>query len=202
MSVASLLNSLGYDSSPHFLQGDRLDIVPGYSHIFRRASQFCSLSGVYVLAEPARNSRTVIPAVYVCNAKSVKQADEIHKHVWNQDVVPFLIVSTPQEVRLYSGFRYGESPSPSGATPDDKGILETAIEFNRVADRLRHFHAAAIDNGTLWRELGNKITPERRLDWQLLNNLKSLDKKLQDKGASRCKGTLTHRQICIFTLFA
>ncbi|MGO8901292.1 MAG: class I SAM-dependent DNA methyltransferase [Isosphaeraceae bacterium] len=187
MSVGSLLRSLGYDKSPHFLQGDRLAVVPGYSHIFRRASQSCSLSGVYVLAEPVPNSRTVIPAVYVCNARSVKHADEIHKHVWNQDVVPFLVVTTPQEVRLYSGFRYGDSRSSTRARPDDKGILETAIEFNQVADRLRYFHATAIDNGILWRELGSKITPERRLDWQLLNNLKNLDKKLQEKGASRAK---------------
>ena len=187
MDNGNLLEALGYDKSPYFLQGDRLDSVHGYSHVFRRATTYCSLSGVYVLAEPVRNSRTVIPAVYVCAAESNEHADILHKNVWNQDIVPFLVISTPQEVRLYSGFRYGEARSAIGVRPDDRGILQTAIQYNEVADRLRLFHASSIDSGELWRELGNKITPETRLDWQLLNNLKSLDRKLQDKGASKPK---------------
>ena len=171
----------------NFLRGERLECVPGYSHIFRRATELCSLSGVYVLAEPVSNSRTVVPAVYVCNAESAEQADLIHKNVWNQNVVPFLVISTPQTVRLYSGFRYAAFQMVSGEKPQDNGILETAIEFNQVAEKLRHFQAASIDDGTIWRELGSKITPESRLDWQLLDNLKNLDEKLQAKGASKLK---------------
>src|SRR5271157_2626684 len=106
MNSNILLKVLGYDHSPHFLQGDKLDSVPGYSHIFRRASALCSLSGVYVLRELVRNLRTIIPSVYICDATSVEQADIIHKNVWNQNVVPFLVISTPEVIRLYSGFRY------------------------------------------------------------------------------------------------
>jgi len=186
MSSESLLKALGYDQSPHFLQGDKLDSVPGYSHIFRRATELCSLSGVYVLKEPVANSRTIIPSVYICEAESVEHADTIHKNVWNQNVVPFLMIATPDAVRLYSGFRYADSPTAASAQGGN-GILETAIQFNEITDKLSCFRASSIDDGTLWREMGGKITPESRLDWQLLNNLKLLDKKLQEDGASKAK---------------
>lgn len=187
MNSNGLLEVLGYDQSPHFLQGNKLNSVPGYSHIFRRAMELCSLSGVYVLREPVRNSRTIIPSVYICDATSAEHADTIHKNVWNQNIVPFLVISTPQVIRLYSGFRYAEAATPSVSRTAADGILDAAIEFNQVAERLRCFHASAIDNGTLWREMGSTITPESRLDWQLLDNLKVLDRKLQEDGASKTK---------------
>lgn len=182
-----LLETLGYDKSPNFLRDDRLESVPGYSHIFRRAIERCSLSGVYVLSASGGGSSPIVPAVYVCDAESFERADIIHKNVWNQNVVPFLMISTPQAVRLYSGFRYADSQTTSDADPKNGGILETAIKWNQVEERLSHFQASAIDDGNLWRKMGSKITPETRLDRRLLNNLKTLDTKLQEKGASKIK---------------
>lgn len=186
MTSTGLLDALGYLESPNFLRGNRLDSVSGYSHIFRRAARYCSLTGVYALASP-KNERTVVPTVYVCEAESETAADDIHKKVWNQNVVPFLVVTTPEVVKLYSGFRYADRESSPATSSEASGILDAAIEFNEVAEKLRHFHAHAIDDGILWREWGGKVTPEARLDWQLLNNLKTLDQKLQARGADKDK---------------
>ncbi len=116
ISVAQLINELGYAGSPNFVTGDDLRRVPGYGHIFRRAQQprkegekSCGLRGVYALRqrpsdELVLGQGSLTPVVYVCEAESETEADHIHRLVWNQDVVPFLIVGTPQNIRVYSGF--------------------------------------------------------------------------------------------------
>ena len=67
MSVAGLIQSLGYDKSRSFLtRGSELESVPDYGHVFRKAVQECSLCGVYALrGEPIRGARPIVPAVYV-----------------------------------------------------------------------------------------------------------------------------------------
>src|SRR5690349_6810122 len=99
MEVAELLNKLGYQDSPNFLKrgGGELESVPAYGHIFRLAAEKRGLQGVYVL-RPSREG-PIVPIVYVCEAQSDEEADKTHQLVWNQDVVPFVIVRTPSSVR-------------------------------------------------------------------------------------------------------
>src|SRR4051812_478671 len=105
-----LLKQLAFDGSPSFLRaGERaFETAPAYGHIFRRATEKRrgdepgpGLIGVYTLRP---NSATVntpgVPVLYVCRADSVAAADLAHQLVWNQDVVPFLIVESPAGYRL------------------------------------------------------------------------------------------------------
>lgn len=187
MQTGELLETLGFNDSPHFLRGGALNDAPGYSHIFRRArgEENCRLAGVYTLKETGRSgAEEGVPLVYVCDARSDEQADLIHRRVWNQNVVPFLIVRTPHRIRLYSGFRYGDSDAQEANSPET-GVLDGLIKFNEVASKLRAFHADAIDDGTLWREWGAKVKPESRVDWKLLGHLETLDRSLQADGLSR-----------------
>ena len=82
-------------------------------------------------------------------------------------------------------FRYGDQRDGQDGTSPEAGVLDALIEFNEVAAKLRAFHADSIDDGTLWREWGAKVTPETRVDWKLLGNLEVLDKSLQADGLSR-----------------
>lgn len=187
MQSGELLETLGYGESSNFIQGGDLEDAPGYSHIFRRArgDENCRLVGVYSLRERTKSDKDEgVPLVYVCEAESRDQADLIHRRVWNQNVVPFLLVRTPQSVRLYSGFRYGQDDGKDRTLPE-AGVLDALIRFNEVAVKLRAFHADSIDDGTLWREWGAKVTPDTRVDWKLLGNLEALDKSLQEDGLTR-----------------
>lgn len=187
MQTDELLKTLSYGESPSFIRGSELEDAPGYSHIFRRArgEESCRLVGVYTLKEKAESgSDEGVPLVYVCDAESKEQADLIHRRVWNQNIVPFVVVRTPRMVRLYSGFRYGRNDDHNVASPET-GVLDALIEFNQVAAKLRAFHAESIDDGTLWREWGSQVTPETRVDWKLLGNLETLDRSLQSDGLSR-----------------
>lgn len=185
ISVAKLTEELGYEGSPNFVTGDELARVPGYGHIFRRAQQprkegekSCGLQGVYTLRQrPSDNlslgEGSLTPVVYICEAASEADADQIHRLVWNQNVVPFLIVRTPQNVRVYSGFGYRKDESATKRSASQ--ILKEAIGAQEIASKLLpSFSARHIDDGTLWRDKGQFVTPDLRVDWRLLDRLKGL----------------------------
>ncbi len=185
ISVAGLIDQLGFQDSPNFLTADDLGRVPSYGHIFRRAQhpqkegeKSCGLHGVYTLRQRPSNDvalgeGSLTPVVYVCEAASEADADRIHRLVWNQDVVPFLIVRTPQDVRVYSGFGYREDENAK-KRPASR-ILREAIGEQEIASKLLpSFSAQRIDDGTLWRAKGPFVTPDLRVDWRLLDRLKEL----------------------------
>ena len=184
MELQDLTRTLGYQESPHFLTGESLRLDPEYGHLYRKADEGCGLRGVYVLRcsmTPRPGANT--PVVYVCEARSVAEADEIHRRVWNQNIVPFLLVRGPRDVRLYSGFKYASGRALEGTTGDpERGILRAAIQFNEVASVLEAFRADAIDDGELWKQWNKAVTPEARVDWQLLGSLGRLDRHLLENG--------------------
>jgi hypothetical protein len=189
MELSDLLGVLEYDQSPHFLTGEALRLDRDFGHLYRKAEQGCFLQGVYALQgvdSSAPGSNT--PVVYVCEASSVAEADLIHRRVWNQNIVPFLLVRCPREVRLYSGFKYKRDTSgESKGTEASSGILRASIQFNEVASVLESFRAGAIDDGELWQKWNAAVTPEARVDWQLLSSLDRLDQRLMADGIqSRC----------------
>ena len=181
ISTAKLIKELGYDRSPNFLTGDTLMRAPSFAHVFRRAEEHCGLAGVYSLREDtSRLDGSLVPVVYICEAESEKAARQVHRHVWNQNVVPFLIVRTPQNVRIYSGFGYRDAADTSRRTVSR--VLNEAVEANEIATKLvPGFHADHIDDGTLWREKGKHVTPDMRVDWRLLGSLERLGNVLRDE---------------------
>jgi hypothetical protein len=189
MISQGLLEVLGYGDSPSFLTGESLDVNPSYSHIFRRfregdaADNPCGLVGVYALREPSRSACAIVPTVYVCEAYDDFQAGKIHKNVWNQNIVPFLIVCTIKHVNVYSGFCY--SAPGDNTTSESQGIIKTGVDHDRVVDELSAFHAQQIDNGRLWKDWGNRISPSNRVDWRLLSDLRKLDIELQALGLDK-----------------
>ncbi len=189
--AAEPLAPLEYENSPNFLTGDNLAHALEFAHIFRYAQEpaserGCSLRGVYALRDEATRG-SLVPVVYVCKANSSAEAGEIHRRVWNQNIVPFVLVQTPREIRLYSGFRYASSSKSinKATNPLAQGILNAAITFNDVASVLDAFRAEAIDDGTLWRRWGPHVTPETRVDWHLLQDLEELGSWLRVRGLPR-----------------
>ena len=123
-SVDELLTELGYDDSPNFLRADQtrdFSQTVDYGQILRQAAKHCQLRGVYALRQSRKEAHeTVVPLVYVCEAKDDDDAERIHRLVWNQNIAPFLVVISQKAIRLYSGFRYeraGDSGEDSQAGP-------------------------------------------------------------------------------------
>jgi len=120
------------------------------------------------------------PIVYLCRARTEAEARVIHQRVWNQDLTPFLLVASPQNLRVYPGFRF----DPTEAKNDDlnAGALRAFADLNRVATELDSFRADAIDTGRFWRTWASEVKPEKRVDWRLLSHLRDLAKSLGESG--------------------
>jgi hypothetical protein len=179
MQLAELLDRLGYSESPTFLRhGQRaLEVDADFGHMFRRASQTLALQGVYTLRPDASDDSPSVPVVYVCQADSETVADTFHSRVWNQDVVPFVLIYTPMGIKLYSGFRHERRPNGETA-----GILQALTDFNQIDSLVNDFSADAINSGRLWQHRATDVTPEYRLNWKLLTNLRSVDLALRSRG--------------------
>lgn len=185
MTIEELLEALGYADSENFLKRNTkaFDAAPDYGHIFRHAAAkprrpkelTCRLQGVYTLRSPDPTPRTV-PVVYVCEADSERAADGLHRLVWNQDVVPFLLVRTPSGIKLYSGFQFKRT-----VAGQQQGALSALTAFNQAQSILDYFRADAIDDGRIWKHWGEKVAPHHRVYWSLLKSLQKLDEWLQKK---------------------
>ena len=180
MDLDWVLDSLQYRGSPNFLFGKRLESDRDFGHVYRKAQQAeCNLHGAYVLNAAAYDlPQGNVPVVYVCEAKSETEARQIHRRVWNQNVVPFLLVVSPAWVRLYPGFRYDRDV---GRDPRE-GALQILTDFNQVTSQLGALRADSIDSGQVWQAFEKDTAPERRVDWQLLDNLRALDEWLRGNG--------------------
>jgi hypothetical protein len=150
--------------------------VGAFAHVLRKAGAELSLRGTYALKAPGG----AIPLVYVCEVTDEQRVREIHKLVWNQDIVPCLVLSSPEGVRVFSGFDYGAQNSRG-----HQGILEPLVRDQDVSAKLAAFSADCIDSGKTWDCLASKVNPEKRLNVRLLGNLKKLDALLQAKQLPR-----------------
>lgn len=183
MVLDSLIETLAYADSPNFLRrgSDAFESAAGYGHIFRRAvGEQWRLDGVYGLRPPDADGDRFVPVVYVCEADTYDVADHLHRLVWNQDLVPFVLVHTPSGLRLYSGFRFADKSFARDER--QRGILHPLIAFNAVQDLVGTFGAQAINDGRLWRSWGATVTPDHRVYWSLLRSLRRLDAWLQGPG--------------------
>ena len=176
MNAQTLIEKFGYADSSAFLHGEDLNATDSYAHIFRKARSDCGLQGVYTLRN---EDQSPIPVIYVCETDSEEKTDTIHRRVWNQNIVPFLLLVSPKGIRAYSGFEYADSPQ--------KRMLDIALSVKEALQKFQDFHAEAIDNGRLWETWGNHVRPENRVDWKLLDELESLGRWLIEHGLERHK---------------
>ena len=174
MSAESAIAALGFDKSPNFLRPGEFEWgkVGAFAHSLRKAGAKLSLRGAYTLKSPGG----AIPLVYVCEVPDENEVRNIHRQVWNQDIVPCLVLSSPHGVRVYSGFDYGGLN-----TQNERGLLEPLVKESEIATKLGTFSAAAIDSGSTWNTLASRVSPETRLNVRLLGNLEKLDRLLQNE---------------------
>lgn len=185
IGLNTLLAKLGYDRSPNYLAvGRGLEAALDFGHIYRRAvGGLCRLQGVYRLC-PSQERASSIPIVYVCQADTEAQAREVHRLVWNQGLVPYLIVVSPRNIRLYSGFTYRreERDARDDASESATGLLDVFDDLASLSRLLKDFHADAIDSGQLWRSRAQRLDISHRVDWNLLENLNRLGQWLMKDG--------------------
>lgn len=170
MDIHDLIDRLGYAGDPGLLDPLAADSPPGLAHHFRRAHDDCGVKAIYCLRAP--HGGTAIPLVYLAEADTEDQAPLIHRKVWNQNLVPFLVVSTPGRYVLYPGFRY----SPDAQNPEIDSVIKSA---RLSLERFQGLDAKSIVDGRIWNRWGGHIELERRVDWTLLSELEKLGRHVR-----------------------
>lgn len=174
--MPQILDQLGYSESPHFLRDEELGSAEGYAHVLRRAKEECALRGVYVLRPDPSRPLGITPLVYVCDAQDEQEAHEIHRQVWNQNVVPFLLVRSPRHLRLYKGFSYKPGTAAANTNIFQSADLGNVLSLTVSADD--------IEQGHIWDRWGRDIEPDKRVDQVLLDALEELGSWLTDNRVS------------------
>lgn len=150
-------------------------------HLFRAAKK-AGVQGTYLFqtSPPDRKILPPRPAVYVAEAKTRDEAREIHRRLWNLGNAPFLVILLPNEIRVYTGFDFSVENEKKGLVKRIEKIVN--LTFESIQDQLVDFKADSIDSGRLWEAQAKHITPERRVDMHLLNNLRKLEEYLEGLG--------------------
>src|SRR2546428_7908621 len=145
MLLSTLLQELSYEQSAHY-RSHISEFEPETAHLFR-AARDAGVSGIYVFEASPGDSQKVVadrPAVYIAQAETIEHARRIHRSLWNLGYAPFLIVLLPEQVRVYTGFKYSQEEPK-------KGLLDE-FPLNDLRLLLVEFSAEAIDTGYIWQK--------------------------------------------------
>jgi hypothetical protein len=177
MDLEAALDKLDFLGSPNYVPVDRLRFGNRRSHIFRKAISSCSLRGVYFLGQQDEEKD---PVVFVTEAPDLDQAFAIYNSVWNQNVVPLLLVNTPEGLHLFYSFQV----PPASPQARKSGVAGVARTLEDVTSKLRIAHAASIDSGHIWTNEALRASPANRVDHTLLSYLDRLVYTLRRDGVS------------------
>lgn len=182
IDIEAILNAFGY------LRSDGNWVTPAdadqrLAHYYRLAQRVgedigngAEVIGSYVYQTSLRNDLTPPrPAVFVARAESDQDAREIHRRIWCLGDCPFVIVVTPNLVRIYSGFDYSRN-EPTRAV-----ILNEPVESvlgRQLPKSVQPFHADSINRGDIWQSQAKYLGSDTRVDYQLLTSLKNLSRIL------------------------
>ncbi|MFN5513253.1 MAG: hypothetical protein ACK5CA_00480 [Cyanobacteriota bacterium] len=148
-------------------------------HLFRSAKK-AGVHGAYLFqtSPPEQEILPPRPAVYVAEAKTRDEARQIHQRLWNLGNAPFIVILLPNEIRVYTGFDFS-------LTNEKKGLIQEIVDLTveSLRNQLPDFRADSIDSGRIWQTQSKYVTPEKRVNTHLLNNLQNLEKFLQDRGS-------------------
>jgi hypothetical protein len=154
-------------------QIDLHHVLLPYAHYLQQAWIELPLDGV--LCVDGR------PMVYLCEAKrfTTGQKRERQRFVWNQGLVPLLVLLTPGQVEVYSGVRKPLKPDAPDNTPDgtlipDLGNIAKALECAKFV--------RSVETGQFFHDRRDFFPAGEAVDRCLVQNLVQAARRLKDHG--------------------
>lgn len=152
---------------------DREPRLLPYAHYLRQAWTELNLTGVLCVDGK--------PIVYICEAKrfSIEQKRKQLRFVWNQGLVPLLILLTPSSVEVHTGVRKPLNFEVPDEFPDPTLIpgLDRITEALECAKFVR-----SVETGQFFHTRADFFPPDESVDRCLVRNLIYAAKRLKAKG--------------------
>ncbi len=164
--------------------------VAPQAHVLRRAFGLLELDGV--LCDQGA------PLVYFKEMAKIQPADvlDLHRQFWNHGGAPILVLISPSEVQVYSGFA---RPTRQAGLTGLPGLVET---IERASSALREF-LPSVESGEFFRRHAKSFNPADRVDRALLDNLQATREKLAGVGSRRATPETLDAFLCrlVFTCY-
>lgn len=175
--LGKLLAQLSYAESNGWISADHFAILRAHRFAMQQARDLMSVTGAFCWVSGQGATTVIAPLVYIATASDRTQAQAIHRKVWSQGLVPFLLVLTPDEVISCSGFQYrSENWTQLIKTCEWKSTdtVPPAV-WGKAIDSI---NAARLRSSLFWRE--HAIDVMGRVDQQLLVGLDELSWNLME----------------------
>jgi type I restriction-modification system DNA methylase subunit len=175
----ALIQDLGYVGQPGFIDTDLKQLKTVGKNRFILDAAYKTMSvfkcfGLWGFGE-GNDSKPFTPLVYLAKSGSFDEAELIHRKVWSQGSVPFLLIFVEDSVLYCNGFNYS-----SKTWRDDIDIISLASnQFSAVA----HLKAYKLKSSITWRDYA--LDSRARVDAKLLGNLENLNAIFTD-GINNC----------------
>lgn len=164
--------------------------VRPHAHVLRRAFALLKLDGV--LCDQA------VPLVYFKRVSQIQPTEvlDLHRRFWNHGGAPILVLISPREVHVYSGF---VRPSTQA---DLTGLPSLVTTIQRATAALREF-LPSVESGEFFRQHSKSFNPDQRVDRVLLNNLQATRESLAAVGSRRASKDTLDAFLCrlVFTCY-
>ncbi len=149
-------------SAPDFFRSEE-DIekyagIHPYSHFMRRAWETMHLNGILCIEGK--------PTVYFKEVDRIDSRNqrECYKKFWNQGLATLLVISSPDEVQVYSSL--AEPAKEDSPIQTEHRLVETLDLAARA------LFARRVQTGQIYREKPNSFQPDKAVDKFLLKNLR------------------------------
>ena len=177
--LSALLSRLGYTPESGWLEASDFDTLSTHRFAMQQARREMSVIGAFCLRRSAAEGTLATPLVYVAEAADKVAAQEIHRRVWSQGLVPFLLVATSDLVVLCEGFSYSRDTWEHEVQTFEWETVEAlprepsaTVELLEGAAELWDLRAIRLRTSLFWRD--HSIGVEGRVDRRLLENLDTL----------------------------
>lgn len=159
---------------------------PPQAHALRRAFESMKLDGIVCFDKA--------PVIYFKEVQQIQPAQvrKLHRQFWNQGLAPILVLIDPLNVHVYSGLATPLNEQSEEPEPDC--LVQT---LNRVAEaaEIRQL-VLAVESGEFFRTHARSFDPKRRVDRELLRNLRATRDKLEEATTRRLDPQVLDSLLC------
>ncbi len=154
-------------------QIDRYDVLLPYAHYLQQAWDRLNLDGV--LCVDGR------PTVYLCEARrfTTEQKRKLQRFVWNQGLVPLLVLLTPGQVEVHSGVRKPLKPDAPDDTPEHT-LIQSLGDIAKTLECAKFIRS--IETGQFFHDQRDFFPANQAVDRCLVENLVEAARQLTAAG--------------------
>lgn len=174
-----LLQLLGYTQKNGWISADKFDDLQAHRFELVRARDVIGIDGAFCWLKGEGKTSISAPLVYITKAVDRAGAKAIHRKVWSQGLVPFLIIYCPDEVLICQGFSYSSERWNENLKSISWTVISTEEKLltpiNEV-QTLLSLRGHSLRSSVFWRE--HAIDISGRVDQVVLIGLSELSANL------------------------